>query len=121
MDIGKLGTLLFTWFRGELVGTDPFGNRYYRSTKIHLHGRERRWVLYSGSKEASKVPAEWHAWLHHTTAAPLSEHAAAPKDWQKSHIPNLTGTRGAYYPRGHVQAGGRRARATGDYDAWQPR
>ena len=25
-----LGTRLLTWFRGELVGTDNFGNRYYR-------------------------------------------------------------------------------------------
>jgi NADH:ubiquinone oxidoreductase subunit len=25
-----LGTRLLTWLRGELVGTDSFGNRYYR-------------------------------------------------------------------------------------------
>ncbi len=25
-----LGTRLLTWFRGEAVGTDSFGNRYYR-------------------------------------------------------------------------------------------
>jgi len=24
------GTRLLTWFRGELVGVDSFGNRYYR-------------------------------------------------------------------------------------------
>lgn len=120
MDIGKLGTLLFTWIRGELVGTDMFGNRYYRSAKCTLHGRERRWVLYAGAKEASKVPPEWHAWLHHTTAAPLTERAAQPKAWQKPHTPNLTGTQGAYLPEGHVSKGGRRAPATGDYDAWTP-
>ncbi len=25
-----IGTRLFTWWRGELVGTDQLGNRYYR-------------------------------------------------------------------------------------------
>lgn len=26
----NLGTRLYTWLRGELVGTDRTGNRYYR-------------------------------------------------------------------------------------------
>ena len=68
-----LGTRLLTWFRGEAVGTDSFGNRYYRergSRKLRRGGgrfsREKRWVIYQGEPEGSKVPPEWHAWLHHT-------------------------------------------------------
>ena len=68
-----IGTLLFTWWKGERVGTDEFGNRYYREKpgrQLRPGGgrdsRERRWVLYKGEAEASKVPPEWHAWLHHT-------------------------------------------------------
>ena len=64
---------LLTWLRGELVGTDQYGNRYYRlkGDKPSRRGggrfsRERRWVIYNGEPEASKVPPEWHAWLHHT-------------------------------------------------------
>ena len=25
------GTLFYTWLHGKLVGTDEFGNRYYRN------------------------------------------------------------------------------------------
>ena len=115
-----IGTLLFTWFLGRLVGTDEFGNRYYRSKGRKLHGRERRWVLYGGEAEASRVPPEWHAWLHHTTAVPLTEKAAQGRPWQKEHVPNLSGTAAAYRPLGHDFKGGHRARATGDYEPWTP-
>ena len=68
----SIETRVYTWFqlltgRGELVGTDEFENRYYRCDRSRLHGRERRWVLFKGEAEASRVPPEWHAWLHHTT------------------------------------------------------
>jgi NADH:ubiquinone oxidoreductase subunit len=116
----SLGTLLYTWLYGELVGTDEFGNRYYRAKSGHRYGRERRWVLYKGRPEASKVPPEWHAWLHHTVEAPLVRQATEAKPWQKEHVPNLTGTPEAYRPRGHDYLGGRRARATGDYEPWRP-
>src|SRR3989338_4309760 len=69
----NIGTVFYTLLKGKLVGEDEHRNRYYRGTGIKLHGRERRWVLYKGKSEASKVPPEWHSWLHHTTAAPLSE------------------------------------------------
>ncbi|MAO54474.1 MAG: NADH:ubiquinone oxidoreductase subunit NDUFA12 [Rhodospirillaceae bacterium] len=115
-----IGTLLHTWIHGKLVGTDEFGNRYYTHKAGALYGRERRWVLYKGRKEASKVPAEWHAWLHHTSAQPLTEVATQARPWQKEHVPNLTGTAGAYRPAGHDFKGGARAAATGDYEAWKP-
>jgi NADH:ubiquinone oxidoreductase subunit len=113
-------TRLYTWFRGDLVGTDEFGNRYYRGKGAKLQGRERRWVLFRDEVEASRVPPEWHAWLHHTTAQPLTENAAKALPWQKEHQPNLTGTVAAYRPAGHDLRGGQRQRATGDYEAWTP-
>jgi len=116
-----LGTLFTTWLYGKLVGTDEFGNRYYFRKGHKLQGRERRWVLYKGKVEASRVPPEWHAWLHHTTAEPLTEQSTRQKDWQQEHVPNLTGTATAYRPRGHAYRGGHRAAATGDYEAWTPK
>ncbi len=122
MDIKKLlyiGTYLDTWRRGELVGTDEFGNSYYRDKRRRRGRRERRWVLYDGAIEASRVPPEWHAWLHHTVdEPPLDERPRRP--WQKEHQPNLTGTGQAYRPPGHQLAGGQRDKATGDYEAWRP-
>ncbi len=114
------GTILFTWLKGQQVGKDQYGNRYFRSRGKKLWGRERRWVLYKGRHEASKVPPEWHAWLHHTSAEPLTASVTDTPSWQKEHLPNLTGTTLAYLPAGHDLAGGRRAPATGDYEAWTP-
>lgn len=116
-----LGTFLFTMFFGEKVGEDEFGNRYYRSRRHKHHNREQRWVVYRGLAEGSKVPAEWHAWLHHTVEQPLTGESAGTRwDWQKPHLPNLTGTAHAYRPQGHDLQGGHRAAATGDYEAWKP-
>ncbi len=113
-----LGTLLFTWFRGRLVGRDGAGNRYYEERRPRRRLRARRWVLYAAAPEASAVPPEWHAWLHYTTDAPLSGSTRWP--WQKPHLPNLTGTPASYRPPGHDYEGGRRSPATGDYEAWSP-
>jgi NADH:ubiquinone oxidoreductase subunit len=121
-----IGTLLFTWWKGERVGTDEFGNRYYREKpgrQLRPGGgrgsRERRWVLYKGEAEASKVPPEWHAWLHHTVNE-LPDPGRRKYPWEKPHLPNLTGTVRAYRPPGSLLKGGRRAAATGDYEPWQP-
>ncbi len=114
----SLGTRLFTWARGVLVGTDRDGNRYYSERKAVQGRRQRRWVLYKGKVEASKVPPEWHAWLHYTVKDPLP--TPEDKPWVKQHQANSTGTPDAYLPPGHDRRGGVRPAATGDYEAWQP-
>ena len=117
-----LGTRLFTMWRGELVGDDDAGNRYFRDKKRRSGSRagtrERRWVLYAGEVEASRVPSEWHAWLHHTAAE--APDGRAKWAWQKEHQPNRTGTAEAYRPPGHVLEGGKRQPASGDYEPWRP-
>jgi len=115
-----LGTRLFTWLRGELVGADGEGNRYYRARRRGPGRRERRWVIYRGAAEASQVPTEWHGWLHHTIDEAPGAEPGFDYPWQKAHQPNRTGTPGAYRPPGHMLKGGRRDRATGDYDPWRP-
>jgi NADH:ubiquinone oxidoreductase subunit len=109
-----------TWRSGTLVGTDSLGNRYYRSPPSGFWDKERRWVIYAGEDEASMVPAEWHGWMHHRASEPPSSQDPAQKSWQKPHLPNGTGTDAAYRPPGHTLEGGRRARATGDYQPWTP-
>ncbi len=113
-----ISTRLFTWFNGSQIGTDPAGNRYFIERKPRPVGRARRWVIYNGVADASKVPPEWHMWLHYTVDAPLPE--AGRKPWQKPHLPNATGTEASYRPPGHDYRGGARAPATGDYEAWTP-
>ena len=112
------GTRLMTWFKGRFVGEDEFGSRYYRGRGRRGYPRERRWVIYRGEAEASRVPPEWHAWLHH-----MVDEVPQPRQryaWEKPHEPNLTGTPQSYHPRGSVLRGGHRVAATGDYEPWTP-
>ena len=118
-----LNTQLWTWLYGEFIGTDEFGNRYYRTKggKIDAELRmERRWVIYNGYAEASMVGPNWHGWLHHTVDIPPTQEKYKPRPWQKPHRPNLTGTPGAPRPSGSTLAQSRRPKATGDYKAWIP-
>ena len=119
------GTILYTWIFGKLVGSDEAGNRYYCRCSGYArrranNGREQRWVMYNGEKEASRVPPRWHEWLHHTTDNLPVEKPHQRPGWSKSHLPNLTGTTAAYHPPGHVLSGGKRMHATGDYEPWRP-
>ncbi len=107
--------------RGRKVGTDQFGNKYYEASPIKGYKRHRRWVIYKGVPDASKVPPEWHGWLHHQSDIVPSEDAPSyRKMWQKPHSPNMTGTNQAYRPPGHILAGGKRDRVSGDYEVWVP-
>ena len=115
-----LGTRLFTLMRGDLVGTDTVGNKYYKDRRAAAGKHQRRWVIYNGPAEASTVPAEWHGWLHHRTDETGDQRGASKPAWHKDHVPNLTGTEAAYRPPGHVLKGSRRDKATGDYEAWRP-
>ena len=117
--LSELYIYMFTKRHGLRVGTDRFGNVYYKE-KRQSGFRERRWVMFSGVVEASKVPAEWYGWLHHTHADPLPEGPETQKPWQKEHQPNLTGTSGAYHPPGSTAAGGVRAASSSDYEPWIP-
>ena len=123
-DGATIGTLLFSALNGEHVGTDAQGNKYYRAkpkgSRATSEGRERRWVIYAGANDASRVPAEWHGWLHHSYDALPESHLPAPKIWQADYTPNPTGTAAAYRPQGALERGGQRARAAADYEAWTP-
>jgi NADH:ubiquinone oxidoreductase subunit len=114
-DSATIGTFWTTWTQGQEVGKDQFGNRYYQNKDS-----SRRWVIYNGTVEASRVPPDWHGWLHHTYAEPPTKAPFKTKSWEAPHQPNLTGTDGAYRPEGSLQKSGQRPPATGDYQAWKP-
>ncbi|TKD49918.1 NADH:ubiquinone oxidoreductase subunit NDUFA12 [Sphingomonas baiyangensis] len=128
--MGILGSI-FTWWNGATlgttlalrgksrVGTDALGNVYWQGGR-DTAGRPRRWVIYSGSNDASRVPPEWFSWLHHQIDD-VPDRALPPhRIWQKEPIANPTGTALAYRPPGALEKGGTRVRATGDYEAWSP-
>ena len=109
------GTALFTRRNGERVGEDNEGNVFYQAD-----GGKRRWVIYNGYTEASRVPPEWHRWLHYTSQEPPTEQPLPTKSWEKPHQENQTGTANAYRPKGSVASQEKRPEVTGDYEAWSP-
>jgi NADH:ubiquinone oxidoreductase subunit len=116
-----LGTRVWTWWRGEFVGEDEFGNRYYRApSRIPASIAERRWVIYNGYAEASMIPGSWHGWMHHTVDHLPSERAYVVRDWEKPHVPNLTGTALAYRPPGSILAAEPRDAGEPHYEPWRP-
>ena len=116
-----IGTLFTVKRRGSQVGTDSFGNRYFESRDHKSYdGRKRRWVLYKGYVDASKIPAEWFGWLHYSVDETPTDQNTPRRAWMKAHVPNLSGTPFAWRPRGSIARGGQRASASGDYQAWKP-
>jgi NADH:ubiquinone oxidoreductase subunit len=121
----------FTWWNGATFGTwmglrgktrvgeDHLGNIYYEGGK-DPNGIPRRWVIYNGSNDASRVPPEWFSWLAHQIDSAPDQALPAPKAWEIPGEVNLTGSQLAYRPSGALEKGGHRARATGDYEAWTP-
>lgn len=108
------GTWLFTRRKGQEVGRDADGNIYYQSDK------GRRWVIYAVDNDSSRVPPEWHLWLHHTIAESPAQKALPVKSWEREWRPNPTGTEKAEMPPGALAVGGRRSPAAADYRPWSP-
>lgn len=114
-----LSTRLYTQRHGLPVGEDASGNKYYEDKNgSGPAGKPRRWVIYNGEAEASKVPPEWHGWLHYILDEPPSA-GYQPRSWQKPHVENKTGTAEAYRPAGSILNPTRRKAAAPDYEPWQ--
>jgi NADH:ubiquinone oxidoreductase subunit len=112
---------LYTAVRGRFVGSDEAGNRYYVQRRgVGPLGVPRRWVIYKNGAEASKVPPDWHGWMHYLVDVPPTQESYTPRPWQQPHRMNMTGTPEAYRPSGSILKSGRRPKATGDYKPWQP-
>ncbi|SHG62634.1 NADH:ubiquinone oxidoreductase subunit [Cognatiyoonia sediminum] len=107
------GTQFWTWRKGEKVGEDEVGNIFYRNADD-----SKRWVIYNGEIEASRISPEWHGWLHRTWDEPPTERPLVRKDWEQPHEENLTGTMAAYAPAGSLRQATPAARS--DYEAWTP-
>jgi len=86
-----LGTFLKTMFFGKFVGSDEYGNKYYKSKK------DERWVVYGSNVEATRISADWYLWIHHTIdKIPDKKEIKFP--WQKHHLDNQTGSENRFKP-----------------------
>ena len=85
------GTFLKTLFFGKYVGSDEYGNKYYKSKK------DERWVIYSNVTEATKITSDWYLWMHYTVDK-IPNAKDAKYFWQKNHLENQTGTVKSHKP-----------------------
>ena len=108
-----IGTQLFTWRNGVKVGEDEQGNVFYQTKD-----GKKRWVIFNGEAEASRVSPEWHGWLHRTWDEPPTDLPLRHRPWEKPHLANLTGTPRAYAPAGSLRQPHPTPRE--DYEAWSP-
>ena len=77
-----LGVFIYTLLTGKFVGEDEFGNKYYSNSK------GKRWVVYKSRVESSKIPPEWHLWIHFLTNNKPSKNSFK-FNWQKKHESNI--------------------------------
>ena len=88
-----LGTRIYTFLKGKFVGQDEFGNKYYENKN-----RSKRWVIYQGEIDASKISYDWYSWIHFTKNKIELNQKIKKYSWQKPHSPNKTGTSKSYHP-----------------------
>ena len=110
------GTSLFSRRHGKEVGRDEDGNVYFE----HRDDPARRWVMYAGNNDSSRVPPGWNAWLRGTIGELPEKGLPQRRAFEQPPLPNVTGTSRAYRPAGSLSASGVRPAATGDYQAWTP-
>ncbi|WP_420586518.1 NADH:ubiquinone oxidoreductase subunit NDUFA12 [Ruegeria sp.] len=108
-----LNTQIYTSRKGVKVGEDNEGNVFYRTADD-----SKRWVIFNGEAEASRIDPDWHGWLHRTWDEPPTDKPLQHKTWEKPHQENLTGTALAYTPAGSLRRADPVERA--DYEAWSP-
>ena len=102
----------YSRFFAKKEGIDDYGNIYYsKKNKSAINNyRERRWVIYNGEIEASKVPQQWNAWLHHVISSIPSNRTKKEK-WMKKHLPNK---------KRNVNLQKAKKFAKKNYDSWDP-
>ena len=105
-----LGTFLYTLFFGKFVGKDNSGNKYYQNNK------GKRWVIYNGEINASKIESDWYQWMHYQTNSNPLKTKISKHSWQKPHSDNKTGTEKAYRPNKITN----KKKDFKKYESWKP-
>ena len=72
-----LGTRIYTLFFGKFKGKDYFGNKYYQNKS------GKRWVIYNGEVDATKIPNEWYSWIHYLNNKIENVQELKKFSWQK--------------------------------------
>lgn len=107
--LNRLKLLLYTHFLGQKVGTDAFGNQYFQ----HKHPKNtKKWVVYNGINDPSKIPVNWYMWLH-------SNIKDEPKENLSSWQPNVTQTPFAFKGTNSIE--NIEPNRSNNYSKWVPK
>ncbi len=90
-------TIIIAQLFAKKMGQDQFGNLYFEHKKhVISTGKKKRFCIYNGTPESSRVPAMFHSWLHYITDDINAIKFLSKYSWQKDHTINMTGTEKAY-------------------------
>jgi NADH:ubiquinone oxidoreductase subunit len=94
----KYITIFWLQFTANIAGKDEQGNVYYEhKNKTTSNGLKKRFCIFIGICEPSRISPLWHNWLHYISNI-IPSNNGVNYDWQKLHTPNLTGTGLEYKP-----------------------
>ena len=108
-----IGTRIWSFFNGYTIGSDKFGNKYFTNKS-----GSKRWVLYNGDVDSSRVPPEWNSWLRYTSN--ITPSTKKNFFWEKEHEKNQTGTSKAYYPANSILKNTQKKKMQ-EYEQWSPK
>ena len=86
--------------KGNLIGEDMFGNKYYENRDLPYD--RCRWVVYADKVDynATSIPPEWHGWVNYINDYPPTTHEYKKPIYAIQPYITRTGTSGAYQPKG---------------------
>ena len=79
-------------FFGKFKGKDYFGNKYYQNKS------GKRWIIYNGEVDATKIPNEWYSWIHYLNNKIEHNHELKNLVGKKKIFQIQTGTSKAFHP-----------------------
>lgn len=108
-----MGMCFFMWCKGEFVGEDEFGNKYYKEC-----GGKKCWVVYNGLVEVLFILLGWYGWIYYCVDMVLFEESYKVKFWQQFYEVNYIGMFGVYCLYGFILIFEKCLEVIGDYQVW---
>jgi NADH:ubiquinone oxidoreductase subunit len=93
---------IYLHFFATKVGSDEYGNQFFELKTSDYLGRKKRYCLYNGYVEASKISPEWHPFMHYQIEAKAVKKTFKQYKWQKPFVPDTTLSGSKFLPKNHL-------------------
>ena len=101
MITNSVGTILYSFLFGKMIGKDKIGNKFF----IHRKIKGKKWVLYKKNIDPTALEVKWQIWLTNTDMNSVNISEEKNYAWQKTKKANLTGTINSYHPSTSIENG----------------